>query len=159
MAEWVEKTERDQAVTGAHYRTTYYFAGPHPPEWVRAAVINSVAAVAPRAGIRTTGQAFYTSADRNRFPAWPQVASWAYVVAWRKERPGTVLAFFMGPAGLLTLAILAAVVAIAGIVIVKRQVEELLERVPGLTPLFSPATVVAILVALAVIFGAKGVKR
>jgi hypothetical protein len=154
---WARASEADKAENGSTYRSTYFLAGPFPDNsaqgYIMVATEEYVKVRYP--GVEITDQEFMDPARAAQvFGSDRPYNTWAMRITWKKNSGGTPLAFFSGPAGLITLGIIAAIVIIIGIVITARIVEKLVQIAPPLKDLLSPATVIAIIVIVALVAGA-----
>ena len=141
------------------YRTTYFFSGTLPPAWLRLRVFDAVRFAAKTTNrFKVVAQDFFTPEQTAGFPGKPVGAArpWAFRVTWKKIGEGTPLAFFMGPSGLLTIAIIGVIVVTAGAVVLGRTVERSANKLGDqFRALFSPGSVIATMVIVAVIYASR----
>jgi len=138
---------RTDAVTGEHYRVTYFFTGPYLGAfgWSAQAVRAAVNGAAASSGkIRSISHEFFDYGVARHLADAPPQNVWAYRYTWEKKGEGTPLAFFMGPQGTITLAIIGVVVLTVGIVLVGRT----LERLSAKTPLANPGVILGAVLVL-----------
>lgn len=151
---WERVAEGQDAVKNDVYRTTFFITGPYPNDYIKGLLMQAVRTIAHNSGrMHIRMQHFLSHEDSEQ--VWGSnrpYGTWAYRVEWKKLGDGTPLAFFMGPAGLLTLAIVGVLVLIVGALIVGREVERLSEELGGgFKDIFSPALVVALVVIVGLI--------
>jgi len=152
---WTRADEKEQAVNGTTYRGVYFLAGPFPDNAMqgRLMVITEEYVKLRYPGVQVLDQEFFDEARAAKIYGGERPhSSWAMRITWKKLSGGTPLAFFTGPAGLITLGIIAAIVLIIGIVITARIVEKLAPDIPG--TVFSPAGIIAIIIVIALLTGA-----
>lgn len=142
MSSWARIDSNAQALAGETYRTTWYFSEPYP------AGFESWATDAIKAANSLKGQAKIVSVEW--FQSWQAIKlpdappeSWALRIQWQKgPNAGSPLAFFGGPAGIITLVIIGLLVVTFTLVIASYVFEKL---VRDLAP--APGTLDAVLVA------------
>ena len=143
--------ETGEAVLGKTYRSTWWIGGPYPPRWITDGVSRAIIATA-----KATGRVKVLSTESfapGFLPGGPARA-WAFRVTWQKQGSGTPLLFFTGPGGILTLAIVGVIVAVAGAVILARTLEELVDELPDFAA-WVPAVILGSVLVLGLVFRGK----
>jgi hypothetical protein len=124
-------SEHAEAIAGRTYRSTYYFGGAYPNGMVRETVLTAVRTATKRFGKNEIiAQAFYSPEETAGLGTGAPLRSWSYRLLWRKRGTGTPLAFFIGPGGYITLAIVGVLIAAVSAVLVLRTIEETADEVP-----------------------------